>query len=54
MTASLEQLRRCHFAVDLGAEMRSRALQPFQNQTPAVAGERPKSGLDVVVQRRCQ
>jgi threonine dehydratase len=36
--------------VDLRAEMRPRALQPFQNQKPPVAGERAKNGLDVILQ----
>src|ERR1700756_2484893 len=38
-------------AIDLGAKMRPRALQPFQDQKPPIAGERAENGLDVVFKR---
>jgi hypothetical protein len=31
--------------------MRLGTFQPFQNQKPPIAGERAKSGLDVIIKR---
>jgi hypothetical protein len=31
--------------------MRTGALEPFQDQKPPIAGERAKSGLDVILDR---